>query len=97
MDEFVKRFDPSATNGQGPIWLKNLYFIYLVELRAIAKAAPYLEREVFFTSVESKDNEDTKNAVLDLLKTAKSFRNHFDESILFRGDSAETKLLKVIN
>jgi hypothetical protein len=37
------RFDPKATKGHGPQRLKNLYFTYLVELRALAKAAPYLE------------------------------------------------------
>lgn len=45
-EEFLKRFDPKATKGQGPQRLKNLYFTYLVELRALVKAAPYLE-EVF--------------------------------------------------
>lgn len=47
--EFQKRFSPDTTNDEGPNWLRNLYFIYLVELRALAKAAPYLEREEYFT------------------------------------------------
>ena len=45
--EFKRRFDPETTNGEGPQWLKNLYFTYLVELRALVKAAPYL-KEVRF-------------------------------------------------
>lgn len=45
--EFKQRFDPETTAGQGPQWLKNLYFTYLVELRAIAKASPYLEMVIF--------------------------------------------------
>ena len=43
VDEFKKRFSPEFTEGEGPKRLKNLYFTYLVELRALAKAAPYLE------------------------------------------------------
>jgi ERO1-like protein alpha len=30
--EFLRRFDPHLTNGQGPYWLKNLYFVYLVPM-----------------------------------------------------------------
>ena len=45
LEEFRKRFDPDLTDGYGPQRLKNLYFIYLLELRALAKAAPYLENE----------------------------------------------------
>jgi hypothetical protein len=40
--EFKKRFAAETTDGQGPQRLKNLYFTYLVELRALAKATPYL-------------------------------------------------------
>ena len=44
VEEFRRRFDPDMTWGEGPKRLKNLYFTYLVELRALAKAAPYLEQ-----------------------------------------------------
>ena len=55
-DEFRLRFSPETTNGQGPQWLKNLYFIYLLELRAITKAAPYFEKEGInlFTTLKLK-------------------------------------------
>lgn len=49
LKEFQRRFSPETTNGEGPNWLRNLYFVYLVELRALAKAAPYLEQEKFYT------------------------------------------------
>ncbi len=42
-EEFHKRFSPETTWGQGPQWLKNLYFTYLLELRALVKASPYLK------------------------------------------------------
>jgi ERO1-like protein alpha len=67
LEEFQKRFDPKYTWGQGPQWLKNLYFIYLVELRAIAKAAPYLEKEIFYAGFSDKHDQETKAAVIDLL------------------------------
>lgn len=49
LEEFKKRFSPEFTSGEGPNWLRNLYFVYLVELRAVAKAAPYLVREGYYT------------------------------------------------
>lgn len=65
--EFKRRFSSETTNGQGPYWLKNLYFIYLVELRALAKAAPYLRNEPYYTGVKDEDKE-TKIAIEDLLE-----------------------------
>ena len=44
LEEFQSRFDPKVGHEDGPQRLKNLYFTYLVELRALAKAAPYLEQ-----------------------------------------------------
>jgi ERO1-like protein alpha len=44
-----------TTNGEGPYWLKNLYFVYLLELRALAKAAPYLRKQTYFTGIISSD------------------------------------------
>ncbi|KAI8116965.1 Ero1-like protein [Lucilia cuprina] len=82
--EFQRRFSPETTNGEGPHWLRNLYFIYLVELRALAKAAPYLRREEYYTGIVEEDQE-TKMAINDLLSVIESFPNHFDENALFSG------------
>ena len=30
LSEFHRRFDPASTNNQGPFWLKNLYFVFLL-------------------------------------------------------------------
>ncbi|XP_060551234.1 ero1-like protein isoform X2 [Ruditapes philippinarum] len=70
LEEFQRRFDHSQTDGHGPQWLKNLYFTYLVELRALAKAAPYFEEEGFFTG-DSEEDADVKHGVEDLLKVIK--------------------------
>lgn len=90
--EFKRRFSPETTNGQGPNWLKNLYFLYLLELRALAKASPYLEREEFYTGNEPED-WDTQQAVKDLLKVITLFPDHFDEKTMFVG--VEQERLKV--
>ncbi|KAL3274661.1 hypothetical protein HHI36_016041 [Cryptolaemus montrouzieri] len=91
LEEFERRFLPSSTNGQGLNWLRNLYFLYLVELRAIEKAAPLLEREAFYTGNE-KEDWDTKMAVNDLLKVIKQFPSHFDESVMFMGGTDKKNL-----
>lgn len=49
LKEFQHRFAPENTNGEGPNWLKNLYFVYMLELRALAKASKYLLKESFYT------------------------------------------------
>ena len=51
VEEFRKRFDPVLTYGEGPQRLKNLYFTYLVELRALAKVLPYLKEVSNFSSL----------------------------------------------
>lgn len=72
LKEFQIRFDPETTNGEGPKWLRNLYFLYLLELRALAKAAPYLEQLSFYTGNETEDIE-VNAAVHDLLNQIKYF------------------------
>lgn len=92
-EEFIRRFDPKPTKGQGPQRLKNLYFTYLVELRALVKAAPYLEEEDFFTGNPEED-KDVKEGVKDFLEIIKSFPDHFDESKLFKGNPKVAEKLK---
>lgn len=84
LELFLERFDPERTNGQGPYWLKNLYFVYLLELRALAKAEAYLTQQKFFTGNDDED-KDTLIAVKELLSLIKSFPDHFDETSLFSG------------
>lgn len=93
LEEFQIRFDPETTNGEGPKWLRNLYFLYLLELRAIAKAAPYLEQLPFYTGNETEDTE-VNAAVYDLLNQIKSFQPHFNESSMFTGGSKQAQKLK---
>ncbi|XP_039294127.1 uncharacterized protein CG43867-like [Nilaparvata lugens] len=89
--EFEKRFGPAQTGNEGPQWLRNLYFVYLLELRALAKAAPYLEREQYYTGNAEQDS-DTRLAINDLLSVVKSFPDHFNESSMFSGGEQARKL-----
>lgn len=91
IEEFHQRFDPDTTNGEGPHWLRNLYFVYLLELRALAKAAPYLAREEYYTGNDIED-EEVRRAMLDILNIIKTFPDHFNESVMFTGGKQARKL-----
>jgi len=41
LEEFHRRFDPDRTNGHGPQWLRNLYFLYLLQLRCVQNVFTY--------------------------------------------------------
>lgn len=90
VDEFKRRFSPESTNNEGPNWLRNLYFAYIVELRAISKIAPYLRQEKFYTGYTAEDNE-VQLAINDILNVIESFPTHFDEHMLFKGASVKLK------
>eukprot|EP00069_Balaena_mysticetus_P017236 bmy_10465T0 len=95
MKEFKCRFDPVETKGEGPRRLKNLYFLYLIELRALSKVAPYFERSIvdLYTG-NVKEDADTKTLLLDIFQDTKSFPMHFDEKSMFAGDKKGAKSLK---
>ncbi len=84
---FLNRFDPEMTKGMGPYWLKNVYFVYLLELRALTKAAPLLEEHQFYTGNDEEDKE-TSIAVKELLNLMRSFPDHFDEHVMFSTGNA---------
>uniref|UniRef100_H3DN84 ERO1-like protein alpha n=1 Tax=Tetraodon nigroviridis TaxID=99883 RepID=H3DN84_TETNG len=93
--EFQKRFDAELTAGEGPKRLRNLYFLYLIELRALAKALPFFQRSSFrlYTGRAQEDRKH-KEMMLDILQLARSFPLHFDETSLFAGDEKEAAKLK---
>ncbi|XP_063695477.1 ero1-like protein [Culicoides brevitarsis] len=92
IDEFERRFSPQTTDNEGSYWLRNLYFAYLVELRALEKITPYLEKEYYYTGYSSED-EEVKNAIMDLLNVIKSFPSHFNEAVMFsNGNDSAMKL-----
>lgn len=93
--EFQQRFDAELTNGEGPKRLRNLYFLYLIELRALAKVLPYVQQSSFhlYTGQPAQDQQH-KALLLELLQMAKSFPLHFDETSLFTGVKEEAAKLK---
>lgn len=91
VEEFQRRFSPEFTEGEGPVWLQNLYFVYLLELKAIAKAAPYLEQELYYTG-NFREDQETRSAIHDFLKVVKEFPEHFDETAMFTGGDEAAKV-----
>ncbi|XP_033841861.1 ERO1-like protein alpha [Periophthalmus magnuspinnatus] len=93
--EFQSRFDSELTEGEGPKRLRNLYFLFLIELRALAKALPIIKVGSFrlYTGQPQQD-QNNKELLLDLLNTARSFPLHFNETLLFAGDEREAAKLK---
>ncbi|XP_071835253.1 ERO1-like protein beta isoform X2 [Apostichopus japonicus] len=92
VEEFQRRFHPKNTKGEGPIRLKNLFFTYLVVLRAIDKVAPILKDEKFYSGIPNED-EDVRATVSNLLKVIRTFPNHFNESAMFQGDPLQAQQL----
>ncbi|MFH4977283.1 hypothetical protein AB6A40_003992 [Gnathostoma spinigerum] len=81
-------------SSEGPERLKNIYFVYLLELRALVKAAPYLKKELFYTGNE-KDDTETRAIVEKLVDTFKQFPHQFDETEMFtQGNEAQARELK---
>ncbi|XP_014253966.1 ero1-like protein isoform X2 [Cimex lectularius] len=91
LEEFKRRFSPEQTSLEGPQWLKNLYFLYLLELRAVAKAAPYLSNDLYYTG-NSMEDADTRTAIKDFLQVVSSFPDHFNERSMFSGGQQAAKL-----
>uniref|UniRef100_A0A671VVG6 ERO1-like protein alpha n=1 Tax=Sparus aurata TaxID=8175 RepID=A0A671VVG6_SPAAU len=95
VSEFRQRFDSELTAGEGPKRLRNLYFLYLIELRALAKALPFFQQPSFrlYTGRPEEDQKH-KELLLHILQLARSFPLHFDETSLFAGDEKEAAKLK---
>ncbi len=85
--DFQRRFD----HEKGQLWLRNLYFVYLLELRALSKASSYLKRHHFYTG-SAQEEQVTAKQVKDVLDLADSFPDHFDEKLMFTRPEDKTLL-----
>ncbi|KAM4593174.1 ERO1-like protein alpha [Odontesthes bonariensis] len=95
VSEFRQRFDSELTAGEGPKRLRNLYFLYLIELRALAKALPFFQQPSFrLFAGRPEEDQKHKELLLHILQLARSFPLHFDETSLFAGDEKEAAKLK---
>ncbi|TKR94425.1 hypothetical protein L596_008705 [Steinernema carpocapsae] len=81
-NEMFKKSFGTVLSAEGPERLKNVYFVYLMELRALLKAAPYLQNELFFTGNEQEDKE-TRQLIEELMEVIRSHPAHFDETEMF--------------
>ncbi|XP_065318086.1 ERO1-like protein alpha isoform X2 [Gordionus sp. m RMFG-2023] len=91
--EFTKRFDLNLTRGEGSRRLRNLYFTYLLEMRALAKIAQNLQHENYFTG-NAVDDDMVNQTMKKLLRAIKAFPCHFDEHTMFQGNKSESLQLK---
>jgi len=87
--EFKHRFSPSTTNNEGPERLKNIYFLYLVELRALHKVAPLLE------GLDDKNDAKVNYLLKETLRKIDMFPSHFNESEFFQSESLEN--MEILN
>lgn len=95
ISEFQQRFDTDLTAGEGPKRLRNLYFLYLIELRALAKALPFFQHSSFqLYTGQPRQDQVHQELLLEILQLADTFPLHFDETSLFAGDEKEAAKLK---
>ncbi|ETN81333.1 endoplasmic Reticulum Oxidoreductin 1 [Necator americanus] len=89
---FAGRFG-TKWSWEGPQRLKNVYFVFLLELRALLKVGPYLQKELFYTGNEKEDIE-TRVAIDELLDIIRQFPDKFDEHELFTGVESHARELR---
>ena len=69
-NEFDRRF--AHENGQH--WLKNLYFLFLLELQALNSVSEYLKSHHYYTS-DIIEDKLTKDMIKDILEITSDFEN----------------------
>jgi len=75
--------------GKHRLWLKNLHFLFLFMVRAVAKAAPLLREQSYFTG-NPADDQLTKALVAQLTRVeVPNVLRGFDESKMFKVSSEE--------
>ncbi|KAJ3594225.1 hypothetical protein NHX12_006556 [Muraenolepis orangiensis] len=73
--EFQQRFDSDLTAGEGPKRLRNLYFLYLIELRALAKAMPFFRRSSFrLYTGQPRQDKANRELLLEIVQLANCFQ-----------------------
>ena len=66
-----KDFERRFHHAKGQFWLSNLYFVYLLELKALQKASTYFESQKFYTGDKEEDDK-TKELVKDIIETTEA-------------------------
>ncbi|KAK5915781.1 hypothetical protein CesoFtcFv8_001343 [Champsocephalus esox] len=94
VSDFRQGFDSELTDGEGPKRLRNLYFLFLIELRALAKALPFFQQPSFRLFTGRPEEDRRHKELLHILQLARYFPLAFDETSLFAGDEKEAAKLK---
>lgn len=81
LDCFVTRI------GSHPERLQNVYFNYVLMVRALSKAARYLENYSYCT-YDSAENQQIKQLIKELIDTSRSCPQTFDEKTMFSSPEA---------
>ena len=71
----VQEFNRRFAHEWGQHWLKNLYYLYLLELQALNSVSEYLKLHHYHTADDIEDNI-TKDMIKDILEIVTSFNNN---------------------
>lgn len=82
-------FDPQRTWGEGPSRLRNMYFTYLLLLRALVRGAPLWQRG--FHTGDAAQDVAAQRMVNEVIAASSTCATTFDESLMFSGQSAALK------
>ena len=85
-EELAKRFHPKTTDNQGPSWVRNLYFAYLLIMRSIAEGEPYW-RNLPIDTGDKKADEETRNLLVNFMEVPALYLEPLEEEWCFsKGD-----------
>eukprot|EP00047_Mylnosiga_fluctuans_P006372 m.246541 g.246541 ORF g.246541 m.246541 type:complete len:448 (+) comp15076_c0_seq1:484-1827(+) len=84
-------FDPQRTFGEGPSRLRNMYFTYLLLLRAAVKGAPLWASGVL-RSGDTAQDALALGLITELIAGTGECSSTFNETEMFQGDLADLKL-----
>lgn len=79
--------------AQHPERLQNVYFTYVVALRALSKAGPQILAALEDNSGDGGAANGTRAQLEDLINRAQSCPSTFDETSMFTGASSEVRLV----
>jgi ERO1-like protein beta len=79
--------------GNNPQWIENLYFNYVVVLRALTKVSDYLQ-DYSYCSGDPDQDDFTRDKVHKLISTAQIAAPSFDESRMFDPNDPTIRGLK---
>lgn len=74
-----------------PDRIKNLYFAYIVVLRALTKLSPFLAHKYTYNTKLKEENTQIQTIMQQIQRIVVNCGNTFDEKIMFQGDGAQLR------